>query len=451
MAVWISPVEDAETVGLGAETLAINVPCSAPNCDHAFFVTYGADGSIRMRRRCIRWYAPAVCLDKHLPSFKGFERAGYGWRSLCRFHAPKCFEEKLKDLGIKGDGASALVWGFKLLQRSLTVTKAFELRDAFVTAIIAQAARPQPLWTFETAEELVNYIDRCWMYPEYILLAWIDANGARPLSTTSTRDLSPNTTLCLPRPAAVSQTDFLSTNAYNEGGHAEWSKFLMYSQSNKLVSHTIVKTCGIAADGSTTAGFFPDAERRWRESEGQARPRSTDASVRIARAQLAFLEHLGGVVMQKQLGCVQIASFENDSIRRHAAHVPAGERRTKPGVHPPFPPWLGPMQRALSHGGFASFSVEGCHCLHLASCRCSCLDSTYYGLLSAIGPCKHALYERLESEASASEEARAVVRERCLLELKSYLHDREGSKPARRHSTKQHNKHGPYPYPYPYP
>ena len=77
--------------------------------------------------------------------------------------------------------------------------------------------------------------------------------------------MSPNTTLRLPRPAAVSQTDFLSTNAYNEGGHAEWSKFLMYSQSNKLVSHTIVKTCGIAADGSTTAGFFPDAERRWRE------------------------------------------------------------------------------------------------------------------------------------------------------------------------------------------
>ena len=145
MAVWISPVEDAETVGLGAETLAINVPCSAPNCDHAFFVTYGADGSIRMRRRCIRWYAPAVCLDKHLPSFKGFERAGYGWRSLCRFHAPKCFEEKLKDLGIKGDGASALVWGFKLMQRSLTIAKAFELRNEFVTAIIAQAARPQPL------------------------------------------------------------------------------------------------------------------------------------------------------------------------------------------------------------------------------------------------------------------------------------------------------------------
>jgi hypothetical protein len=58
----ISPKEDNTTVCMGAIALADNVACSEANCDHAFFVDYGADGSIRMRRRCKRWFKPAVCI-----------------------------------------------------------------------------------------------------------------------------------------------------------------------------------------------------------------------------------------------------------------------------------------------------------------------------------------------------------------------------------------------------
>ena len=54
-AVWIGPEENAVTVYRGAEALAVNVACSDAGCDHSFIVTYGVDGSIRMRRRCKRW------------------------------------------------------------------------------------------------------------------------------------------------------------------------------------------------------------------------------------------------------------------------------------------------------------------------------------------------------------------------------------------------------------
>lgn len=166
--------------------------CDKPDCDHAFIIEYGRGGSIRMRRRCTRWYAPAVCIHKHLPSFHGFEAAGYGWRSLCDFHGFKCQEEKLKNMSILGDDAILLTWAFRLIKRSDSVDKAFELRDAYVEVVIAEAERAQPRWTLEDAEELVFYQDRCWMYPRYILESWIDAKGLTQAGYISVTSISEN-------------------------------------------------------------------------------------------------------------------------------------------------------------------------------------------------------------------------------------------------------------------
>ena len=418
LAVWIAPNEDSSTVYEGATALANNVACSAPNCDHAFFVDYGADGSITMRRRCQRWYAPAVCIDKHLPSFHGFQKAGYGWRSLCDFHGFQCFEEKLKGLSIKGDSAVLAMWAFRLIKRAESTAKASMLRDEFVRVIIA-AALPHgeraPMWTLETATELVGYLDRCWMYPPFILEAWIDAKG-------------------------LDQAGYISTTAFCESGHMYWSKFLMHSLSNKIVSHTIVKTIGITADGSRATSLFTDAERRWTEEQGQTRAVMPDVLVRRAKAHLAFLEHGTTLLVLpsdyglRSVGCTGVKPFNNSSIRRHSEG--AAERRTLPGVSPPFPAALQPMRCILAHGGTASFTLgAGVHVLDDKTGRCTCLDSTYRGVLSAIGPCKHKYYQELVDEAESTTLALGEVHDRVLGELKRYLRAREGSKPSSKRCT----------------
>ena len=167
---------------------------------------------------------------------------------------------------------------------------------------------------------------------------------------------------------------------------------------------------------------------RWRQGLGLPRKRSTDVAVRIARAQLAFLVNMGSAIVERRVGCVLIMAFGNNWIHRHAES--AANRRTQAGVHPPFPTWLEPMRRKLAHGGAGSFSRERTHSLDLRWGRCSCLDSTYHGVRSAMGECKHSLYEYLESEAAESEEARQAVHARCLAELMAFLHAREARKPA---------------------
>jgi len=405
--VWIGPQEHAGTVYMGGEALAVNVACSEQTCDHAFIVDYGKDGSIRQRRRCRRWYRPMVTIDKHMPSFDGFRRAGYDDASLCRFHLYKCIEEWLKGHSIQGDAAVALVWAFRLIARSASTVQAFALRNHFVRFVVAQGARVTPLWTLEQAEEVVGYLDRCWMYPDWMLRAWIDAVLLERL---------------------VAGLAFLTTTGFCEGGHSYYSKFMMRSLANKVVSQTVVKTMGTNADGSSTSGFFPDAERRWTEAEGCTPPISPDRSVRQARAQLAFLE-FGTSMVQVHNDCILVPSFNSTVVRRHAES--SATRRTDRGVEPPFPPFLEPMRRALAYGGPRSFSVPDMHSLDRSTHprRCSCLDSTYHGILCAHGGCKHDHFADMVLEARVSPDAEEAVRVRELARLKAFLHSRERSKP----------------------
>lgn len=395
LAVWIGPHETAETIRMAATALALNVACKKASCDHAFIVTYGSDDqSIRMHRRC--WvqpagppkstYGPSVGIDKHMPSFRGFELAGYGWRSLCDYHCFVCFEEKLKGLGILGDAAVEVVWAFRLVKRSLWKSQAFKMRDEFAKFVVKRSTQPRKPWTLKQAQEIVGYLDRCWMYPDFILLSWIDSQ-------------------------AITQPGYISTTGWCEGSHAYYSNYMMHSMANKLISHTVVKTAGVSADGSAITGFFPDAERRCREEAGRTQPISTDAAIRRARAQLVFLEH--GDAYREQNGLTTLVhSFGGTStaIRRHAES--ASERRTHGGFTPDFPPELEPMRRLLKNGGPHSFSKPGWYAVRKG--RCDCYDDLWRGgSVCSVGLCKHAIYAELRSADD------------CLRELKRYLHERE--------------------------
>lgn len=150
--------------------------------------------------------------------------------------------------------------------------------------------------------------------------------------------------------------------------------------------------------------------------------------VRRARARLAFLE-LGTSTTQVYDDCVLVPSFNSTAIRRHSES--STTRRTDRGVEPPFPSRLEPMRQRLAYGGAHSFSVPDMHSLDRTTHprRCSCLDSTYHGILCAHGGCKHDPFVDFVLEARASPEAEEAVRARELAALKAFLHERERSKP----------------------
>ena len=207
-AVWISPVENQNTIAMGAGALRDAVACSDPTCNHNFKMEHNfeGNGSFRMTRVCMGDYGPAVCIDKHIPSFLGFLKAGFGPIYLCDYHAFNCCEEKMKKLGIKGKAASNLSWAFRLVKRSASIAQAFELRDELVEYTLLEVLVPEPLWSLEQAQLFLVYFDTCWMYPEYILRSWIDADG-------------------------LSQEDYVSSTGAAESSHAHWRKFLMNAVS----------------------------------------------------------------------------------------------------------------------------------------------------------------------------------------------------------------------------
>ena len=105
-------------------------------------------------------FAPAVCIDKHMPSFNGFRSAGYGHRFLCDFHKYKCFEEKLKALGIMGAAAVEVVWGFRLISRSSWAQQARLLRNDFATFTVCRATEQAPPPTTPPPPQMLAELSR---------------------------------------------------------------------------------------------------------------------------------------------------------------------------------------------------------------------------------------------------------------------------------------------------
>ena len=286
--VWIAPDETNERIQHGIMALRRNMRCTSPTCSHTLTEVHRPDGSYERWLSCDLWWEPAVCIDKHLPSFNGLMAAGLGRLFLCDWHGYKCFDSRLVELNILGDAADQINWAFRLLKRARTDAQSFDLRDAIAIFLVRQAALPGRLWTLELAEQLMDYIDKCWMYPAMIRLAWIDALGLLTdgyINTTG--ELLP------PYPGITThpwnQSLVFMVAGISEASHAYWSKMMMRSVSNRLVSETVVKTVGITADGELTTGFFRDAETRWSDAEGRPLDGTPDRNVRHAKACLAFL------------------------------------------------------------------------------------------------------------------------------------------------------------------
>ena len=177
LALWIAPEENSETIEMGATALAVNLRCSQPGCSHSV-ITSWAHGSYCRTLSCQRWWRPSFCIDKHIPSFRGLAAAGYGHAFLCDFHGFKCIGDFLSSIGVRGAAADASSWAFRLIKRAASRDQAFDLRDDFVRFHVRHAgSSDQRLWNLEQAEQIVSYNDKCWMYPNTILNAWIDADG----------------------------------------------------------------------------------------------------------------------------------------------------------------------------------------------------------------------------------------------------------------------------------
>jgi len=56
-----------------------------------------------------------------------------------------------------------------LLKRARTDTHSFDLRDAFVSFVVQQSVAPGRLWNLVDAKAAIDYLDKCWMYPDYIV------------------------------------------------------------------------------------------------------------------------------------------------------------------------------------------------------------------------------------------------------------------------------------------
>ena len=291
--VWIAPEEPAEMMEGGVNALSRNLRCNDPTCPHTLIETHGADGRYERRLSCTPWWDPPVVVDKHIPSFNGLHAAQHKQIFLCAWHGYNCFDARLVELGILNEAADRINWGFRLLTRADTDEKAVDLRDAMARCVVRHAAMPNRLWTLDQAEELMGYIDKCWMYPPMIRQAWLDV--AR---------------LALVR--RQGEAGFLNTTGISEGSHQKWTLIMANSQKLQLISESVVKTTGITAEGKLAVGggFFQDAQMRWSDAEGLPEPETTDRRVRYVKACIAFLNLGAGCIYPHRLCEMSISEFQ---------------------------------------------------------------------------------------------------------------------------------------------
>mmetsp|Transcript_51814 Transcript_51814/g.171666 ORF Transcript_51814/g.171666 Transcript_51814/m.171666 type:complete len:562 (+) Transcript_51814:547-2232(+) len=196
------------------------------------------------------------------------------------------------------------------------------------------------------------------------------------------------------------------------------------------------KTVGIGADGSLMRSFLGDARQRWERGE---KPRgSRDAALSQARACLMLLRHDDSLITLPLADAadddatpewdgryVFVRSFKGEDacLKRHAA--------TRTSM-PPFPATLNPMLQKLQHGGPHSFEIEGHYAVDMENGRCECLGSTYNGVTSSKGECKHTRYARLALPifGDVSEDEVGEVRRDALISLRTLVRRREATKPA---------------------
>lgn len=398
-AAWIAPVENAETIEMGAAALKKNVRCTQSGCEHRSVSEHsevdGQPGVMKYEQwvECHEQneFKPRVAIDKHWPSFRGFAAAGYGPASLCRFHIPRCLDKKMIQLGIKGAAATALHGAFRIVQRARNVGQARALRSELVKWMYAECILADPLYTEEQASSWIAYFDKCWIYaPACIARSWIDGAG-------------------------LGITGYLSTSSICEASHAMWTKHLLHCFQNKLVSTVVTHTMGISFDGKAVAGMFPENRRRTETGGSQAPRRDKNARLAEMRARLEFLTHYSSSTAEALAdgGSIRMQRFRTTgirgSVRQHTNHGGSSWRLLQLQ-----------MLEALQHGGTAQV---GCPSTHIAiereTLRCSCEVGVWFGVLLARGACKHGRLLRLRERAAQSG-WRAVAQE-CAKELGAFV------------------------------
>ena len=121
--------------------------------------------------------------------------------TLCFILYPLCRDADIGDtIGITGDPARELTWAFRILRHALSDNVAFALRDEFARFLAGRAGAADAPWTCEQAQQvratkllllytccldvlsktfpgcqIIDYIDRCWLYPDTIRRAFIEA------------------------------------------------------------------------------------------------------------------------------------------------------------------------------------------------------------------------------------------------------------------------------------
>ena len=84
---------------------------------------------------------------------------------------------------------------------------------------------------------------------------------------------------------------------------------------------------------------------------------------------------------ERDTGECYVRHFSDDSLKRHEDSKLYG--------FSPMPTSLDGVRRDLKHGGPHSFTKEGYYALDPVTGRCECMASTYHGVRSALGMCKH--------------------------------------------------------------
>jgi len=404
---WIARFENTYTIETALRALKACVQCTDDQCKHPFIETHEAMPGGRMRYRKVRACAaanafhPNVTCDKHRPTINGTRAAGYGCTILCRFHIPRCLDDKmlkLKDYHgntlprIAGPAAEALHWGFRLVQRSTSAAQARLMRNAFVQWMYAETiAAVQPLFSHAQVTAWATYLDRCWMHPLVILEAWIDGDH-------------------------TVDSGFVSTSGVCESSHHFWTQHINRQFTQKLPSSAVSSTVGVACDGQPVLGMFPANQRRV-TSQKEPRP-NAKAVLGTRRAQLEFLVN-GSVAVLPAAGTpVRLKSFETASL------IIAGA--TGAVTHGSPRPLQSHMIQQLGCGGQPGTAVpDGEHSLD-ERFRCSCLVGLRLGPLSAAGPCKHGRFALLCAEAASG--SIEEVRARCAQTVGSWIWHREKSK-----------------------
>ena len=443
---WIAPTEDTQLIHSALLVLAENVACHDANCNHAVQIEWGQHGhpgSYRRRLVCRRWYQPRLCCDKHVPTLKAAKMAGYGDPIFDGYHSYNCVGDQLKKIGLQGEAASEASWLFRLWTRSMSDEQAANMRRHVVTHMLDRTAANSPLWTLQQALQFIDYFDKCWHLPPLIRDAQIDE-----CRLSLDADLAPST-------------------GANEGDHRWFDEHFFNCQINRDVTTVVMNTAGVASNGQLIRGYFDSAEQRFAHRQPTV---SVDVRLCNARAALEFLnewmafhdneepdtdgcyrpwsERLPSfadkaVIAQQPVrgnrrrlrsddnaaGGAESEDFfvrhfvDSHCLKRHADHSLYSFNH--------MPESLEPVRRELKHGGSLSFTRDGFYAIHGATGRCECMASTYHGVRSAFGVCKHERFRNLVCQvrsASSGDDAQAIV-QGAWDDLRHLVHHREKSKP----------------------